>query len=169
MKRLYLFISASAIFLSGCGWLRETRVNNTESSSRLAEENSVQRNYQLTERRDAQFLQIQKDSLNILSQVMILPKGKFSLSPINGFEGEADMIYMTRKTKGNKELLNRGAVQQRTNQKSAVTAKQNRVSTFKEKAKTKYSLPVFRWWMILILLPFGWLAWSKIQSKFKRM
>lgn len=169
MKRLYLFITASAIFISGCGWLRETSVNKATSSSKLAEENSVDRSYQFTEQRDAQFLQIQKDSSDIWSKVMILPKGKFSLSPASGFEGEADMVYMTRKIKENKKLLNRGAVQQQRNQKSAVTAKQNRVSIFKEKDKTKYSLPVFKWWMILFLLPFGWFAWSKIQSKFKRM
>lgn len=164
MKRLYLFITASAIFLSGCGWLRETRVNNAKSSSRLVEENSVDRNDQLTEQRDAQFLQIQKDSANIWSQVMILPKGKFSLSPANGFEGEADMVYMTRKVKESKESLNRGAVQQRTIQKSAVTAKQKKVFTSKEKEKIKYSLPVFRCWMILIFLPLGWLAWRKIRK-----
>lgn len=94
---------------------------------------------------------------------MILPKGKFSLSPTNGFEGEADMVYMIRKAKESKELLNRGAVQQQTNQKSAVTAKQNKVSTFKEKDKIKYSLPVFKWWVLLIVLPFGWMAWRKIK------
>lgn len=164
MKGLCLFIFASTIFLSGCGWLRETRVNHAKSSSTSTEENSVDRNDQLTERRDVQFLQIQKDSSNIWSQVMILPKGKFSLSPANGFEGEADMVYVTRKARENKELLNRGAVQQQTNQKSAVTAKQNKVSTFKKKDKLKYSLPVFRWWMVLIVLPLGWIAWRKIKK-----
>lgn len=169
MKGLYLFFTTSVIFISGCGWLRETSVNNAKSSSRLAEENSVDRHSQLTEQREAQFLRIQKDSADIWSQVMILPKGKFSLSPTNGFEGEADMVYITRKAKESKELLNRAAVQQRTNQKSTVTAKQSKVVALKEKEKIKYSLPVFKWWMVFIVVPFGWIAWRKIKSKFKLM
>ncbi len=163
MKRGYYILMFSWLFLgwSGCGLLKQT-VKTTASSR---QDSILKTQFKAKDAQEAvkQTLSLttHRDSAGAVYSMVLWPKGKFTFSTENGFEGEADSVLLTGENwafENHSEILSTGD-QQKT--ESEVEGKQEvkvksvqEDSTIKSFADYKLIIGVVAFIFLLLYLVF---------------
>lgn len=136
--------------LSGCNLLKKTASETLtgEHVIKSADELNLTAKHSL--KSSKHFLEWRTDSLNKKDVVLIWPKGKFTFSTLNGFEGEAESIVMSSALNhsGSDLKMKDSLLSEKTHLKAGQLHKNENKS--QSKSITKTQTPAF-WPMIAVV------------------
>jgi len=161
MKKVWIVLSM-AIGIYGCSLLKRNSSQSSNAAYRGEEQTSL---HELSERdstSEVLTMQYERDSLQETYTVQLWPKGSFSFSAADGFEGEAERILIT----GNRQQMQQyGGIQHsavRKQEKKTTDLDQQKKVSAVQKAQRKTSNPDYRVLIGLIILLI--IAWRWLQK-----
>ncbi|MCX2483747.1 hypothetical protein [Pedobacter sp. MR2016-24] len=165
MKKIWIVMSI-AIGIYGCSLLKR---NSSQSSSAAYRDEEQTELHELTEKDSTSALltmHYERDSLQEAYTVQLWPKGRFSFSAADGFEGEAERILITG---SRQQMLQQGGMQNSTSrkqEKKTTDLDQQKKLSAVQKAQIKTSKPDYRLligFIILLIIAWRWL--QKVQIR----
>lgn len=151
MKRIRLTLIIAALSLTACSLLKKTKQSLKQVNMKEQLE-LVKHRHTLT--RQSQLIFI--DSSHRDFNVMLLPKGKFKFSIQNGFEGEAEKIWLSAKKQQVTSLHQEHQIKVDSTVRKA-TYHKNKKSTAKVE---KNKLRMGNSWSWLLIIPILWVCFS---------
>lgn len=161
MKSIYLHRWAKAFILlfltmNSCGLMKKTEKTLQESSAMLEISKHTKSNYAQENNSNSVYMVFEKDSVQQAYQVQLWPKGKFTFSAVNGFEGEAERILISGELQKKSNHLELSTSQQHNKEQQQMEMQVRKTQKEAEKIEKKSSSADFRWVIMgIILLVFG--------------
>ena len=114
MKNIFLVL---ILFSMGCSLLKTTETSTNKTSASASDQKNVKLNEEQIAQESFNSVKFTADSSEDFYRIFVWPKGKFSYSSEHGFEGEAEHLLITGRSKNvqkTKEDLSR-TTQSKTN------------------------------------------------------
>ena len=165
MKKVWIFLSG-VMWIYGCSILKQ---NSRESSNATYSEEQQMEIHELNEKdstSDVLTLHYERDSLQEAYTIQLWPKGTFSFSAANGFEGEAERILITG---SRQQILQHGGMQNSTvrkQEKKTTDLDQQKKVSVAQNAQVKTSRLDYRLligFIILLIIAWRWLRRVQIR------
>lgn len=165
MRKVWVVLSI-AIGIYGCSLLKQ---NSSQSSNATYRDEQQTELHELKEKdstAEVLTMHYERDSLQEAYTVQLWPRGKFSFSAADGFEGEAERIVITgnrKQMKQNGGLSNSTA---RKQEKKTTDLHQQKKVSVAQKAQVKTSIPDYRLligFIVLLIIAWRWLRGVQIR------
>jgi len=152
--------------LSSCALLKSTKKTSEREKQSASSEISVKQSFRSSGEKNSNSLLLRRDSGTNTFQVRIWPKGAFTFSAENGFEGIADSMAWY----GNSEGLRTASSQQHSQEKNSMVAETTVKAISAERAEQKKTkseswLPVK--WVLVGALVLALVTWYVLRRILK--
>lgn len=163
---LHTLFCFSQLFIA-CSLLQKTNTSSSGAALKIREESSTVEQFHTLDKSLTWSRSVDNDSLNVVSTVVIWPKGKFSFSPLDGFSGMAEQVMISGTLKKGSKVLEEKIQEQAEYKDSSLMEEGFKSIQTDQQDTIKEVFPVFAWWWLWLVIPllFG-LRW--LSSNYKK-
>jgi len=164
MKKLIFLL----LFIYGCGTLKNTSSDATESAHLSRNQQSLQQQEEDGLDSTGTKLSISRDTASMEYDMQIWPKGKVSYSSETGFTGEAEKIFIHGKFNTGSSSSSSDAAAKHKKRKRSTAIKQTDKTTVNQSSQSKKSSPAWKWQLagLIVVALAGWFVYNKLKNRF---